>query len=105
MDPRQAATPVVPIREPGFAPGGAHHVENLTLLTRSTPGAPFAHVFAMARALWKGVIEFGAVSVPVKLYTAVRPQGIAFNMLHDQDLVRVRQQMVCPAHSGGEKDV
>jgi DNA end-binding protein Ku len=56
----------------------------------------------MARALWKGVIEFGAVAVPVKLYTAVRPQGIAFHMLHDQDHVRVRQQMVCPAHGDHE---
>jgi DNA end-binding protein Ku len=48
----------------------------------------------MARALWKGVIEFGAVAVPVKLYTAVRPQQIHFHML---------QQMVCPAH--GDREV
>ena len=59
----------------------------------------------MARALWKGVIEFGAVAVPVKLYTAVRPQTIAFHMLHDQDHVRIRQQMVCPAHAGGDREV
>jgi DNA end-binding protein Ku len=59
----------------------------------------------MARALWKGVIEFGAVTVPVKLYTAVRSQEIHFHMLHDQDNVRVRQQMVCRAHSGGELEV
>jgi DNA end-binding protein Ku len=60
----------------------------------------------MARALWKGVIEFGsAVAVPVKLYTAVRPKEIHFHMLHDQDNVRVRQQMVCPAHAGGEREV
>ena len=50
----------------------------------------------MARALWKGVIEFGAVAVPVKLYTAVRPQGIQFHMLHDQDHVRLQRKMVCP---------
>ena len=56
----------------------------------------------MARALWKAVIEFGAVSVPVKLYTAVRPQEIHFHMLHDQDGVRLRQQMVCPAHGDHE---
>ena len=57
----------------------------------------------MARALWKAVIEFGAVAVPVKLYTAVRPQEIHFHMLHDQDNVRLRQQMVCPAH--GDREV
>ena len=38
----------------------------------------------------------GAISVPVKLYTAVRPQGIAFRMLHDQDETPVRQVMECP---------
>lgn len=59
----------------------------------------------MARALWKAVIEFGAVSVPVKLYTAVRQQEIRFNMLHDQDHARLRQEMVCPAHAGGEQAV
>ena len=57
----------------------------------------------MARALWKAVIEYGAISVPVKLYTAVRPQQVNFHMLHDQDKVRVRQQMVCPNH--GEREV
>jgi DNA end-binding protein Ku len=59
----------------------------------------------MARALWKAVIQFGAVSVPVKLYTAVRQQEIRFNMLHDQDHARLRQEMVCPAHPGGEQEV
>jgi DNA end-binding protein Ku len=59
----------------------------------------------MARALWKGVIEFGAVAVPVKLYTAVHAKEIHFHLLHDQDNERVRQQMVCSAHSGGEREV
>jgi DNA end-binding protein Ku len=49
-----------------------------------------------ARALWKGVIEFEALSVPVKLYTAVRPQEIHFRMLHDQDLAPVKQVLECP---------
>jgi DNA end-binding protein Ku len=49
-----------------------------------------------ARALWKGVIEFEMVTVPVKLYTAVRPQGIHFRMLHDQDNVPVKQVLECP---------
>jgi DNA end-binding protein Ku len=57
----------------------------------------------MPRALWKAVIEFGAVAVPVKLYTAVRPRQIPFHLLHDQDEVRVRQQMVCPAD--GDREV
>ena len=48
------------------------------------------------RALWKGVIEADNLSVPVKLYTAVRPHEIHFRMLHDQDGVPVRQVLECP---------
>jgi DNA end-binding protein Ku len=49
------------------------------------------------RALWKGVIEAENLSVPVKLYTAVRPHEIHFKMLHDQDTAPVRQVLECPA--------
>ena len=53
---------------------------------------------AAPRAQWKAVIEVGGgMSVPVKLYTAVRPQSIHFRMLHDQDHQPVRQIMECPA--------
>lgn len=51
---------------------------------------------APMRALWKGVIEAENLSVPVKLYTAVRPHEIHFKMLHDQDSVPVRQVLECP---------
>ena len=51
---------------------------------------------ASMRALWKGVIEADNLSVPVKLYTAVRPHEIHFRMLHDQDGVPVRQVLECP---------
>jgi len=51
-----------------------------------------------ARAVWTGSIRFGLVDVPVKLYTAVRSQDIHFHLLHDQDGVRVAQEMVCPIH-------
>ena len=51
------------------------------------------------RALWKGVIEAENLSVPVKLYTAVRPHEIHFKMLHDQDGQPVRQVLECPAEN------
>ena len=47
------------------------------------------------RAMWKGVITFGAVSVPVKLYSALESQQVSFHLLHDQDNQRLKQQMVC----------
>ncbi len=47
-----------------------------------------------ARAMWKGVVELDGVSTPVKLYAAVEDRGVHFNLLHDQDMVRLRQRMV-----------
>lgn len=49
----------------------------------------------MPRPLWKGAISFGMVSIPVKLYTATEDKDIHFNMLHEKDLSRVRQKLVC----------
>lgn len=48
----------------------------------------------MARAIWKGVITFGKAKVPVKLYSAVEERGVHFRLLHEPDLVPVRQEMV-----------
>lgn len=48
-----------------------------------------------ARALYKAVISFAGVSVPVKLYTAVRKQSIQFHLLHDDDRARLTQQIIC----------
>jgi DNA end-binding protein Ku len=50
-----------------------------------------------ARSIWSGTISFGLVSIPVKLFTAVREQRVAFHMLHDQDHVRLQRKMFCPA--------
>lgn len=49
-----------------------------------------------ARALWKGSIRLGILTVPVKLYSAVRSKSISFRMLHDQDLAPIRHAMICP---------
>ena len=50
----------------------------------------------MARAMWKGAIQFGLVTIPVKLYLATESKGIAFNMLHKDDLSRIQMKIVCP---------
>jgi DNA end-binding protein Ku len=49
----------------------------------------------MARPLWKGAISFGMVSIPVRLYTATEEKDIHFNMLHDEDMSRIRQKRFC----------
>lgn len=49
-----------------------------------------------ARAIWKGVIRFGDVSVPVKLYSAVEDRSVHFRLLHEEGPVPVKQEMVHP---------
>jgi DNA end-binding protein Ku len=50
----------------------------------------------MARAIWKGVIRFGDVSAPVKLYSAVQDRGVSFRLLSERTLQPVKQRMVNP---------
>lgn len=49
-----------------------------------------------ARAMWKGVIGIGEERVPVKLYSAAQDRTVHFRLLHDEDLVPVRQRLVEP---------
>jgi DNA end-binding protein Ku len=49
-----------------------------------------------ARAIWKGRIRFGAVDVPVKLYSAVQDRSVHFRLLDARHREPVRQQMVDP---------
>ena len=51
----------------------------------------------MARAMWKGAIQFGLVTIPVKLYLATESDyTIRFNMLHEKDLTRIQMKTWCP---------
>jgi len=50
----------------------------------------------MARAMWKGAIQFGLVTIPIKLYLATESKGISFNMLHKDDLSRIQMKIWCP---------
>lgn len=49
-----------------------------------------------ARAMWKAVIRFGGVQVPVKLYSALEDRTVHFRLLHETDKVPVKQEMVNP---------
>jgi DNA end-binding protein Ku len=47
--------------------------------------------------MWKGAIQFGLVTVPVKLYLATESKyGVSFNMLHEKDLSRIQMKVWCP---------
>ncbi len=49
----------------------------------------------MARAIWSGAINFGLVSIPVKLFSAVRDHDLHFHMLHAEDLGTIHNERVC----------
>lgn len=49
----------------------------------------------MAHAIWSGAINFGLVTIPVKLFTAVRSDELSFNMLHAKDEGRIKYERVC----------
>ncbi|MFN2484117.1 MAG: Ku protein [Candidatus Limnocylindria bacterium] len=50
----------------------------------------------MARPMWRGAIQFGLVTIPVKLYLATESGGIGFNMLHAKCLNRIQMKTYCP---------
>ncbi len=47
------------------------------------------------RAIWKGAVSFGLVSVPVKLYAATESHDVSFRQVHAKDGGRVKYQRVC----------
>jgi DNA end-binding protein Ku len=55
----------------------------------------------MARPVWSGTISFGLVSVPVRLFTAVRSQDLRFRQINARTRAPVKQRRV-DAESGEE---
>ncbi len=47
------------------------------------------------RAIWKGAISFGLVTVPVKLYSATESHDVTFRQVHAKDGGRIKYQRVC----------
>jgi DNA end-binding protein Ku len=47
------------------------------------------------RAIWKGAVSFGLVSVPVKLYAATESHDVSFRQVHAKDGGRIRYQRIC----------
>jgi DNA end-binding protein Ku len=46
------------------------------------------------RSIWKGVISFGLVSIPVKLYSATEERDVAFHQVRRSDGSRIRYKRV-----------
>jgi DNA end-binding protein Ku len=49
--------------------------------------------------MWRGAIQFGLVTVPVKLYLATEARaGLSFNLLHKECGQRIQMKTHCPEH-------
>ena len=52
------------------------------------------------RAMWKGAISFGLVTVPINLVSATEARRtLAFNLLHKKDGSRIVEKRFCRAES------
>jgi len=49
----------------------------------------------MPRAMWKGAISFGLVTIPVAVYPATEEKTLRFNQLHAADGGRIRMKRTC----------
>lgn len=47
------------------------------------------------RAIWSGAITFSLVSIPVQLYTAIKPERLKFHWLHKQDHGKIQYVKYC----------
>ena len=50
------------------------------------------------RAIWKGAISFGLVTIPVKLYTATEPKDVRLRMLCAKHEAPIEEKRVCSAN-------
>jgi len=51
----------------------------------------------MPRSMWMGTLNFGLVSMPVRLYTATSSRSVHFHQLHAADHARIQQRRICSA--------
>src|SRR2546430_17141632 len=77
----------------GMAPRTARKEGTATAPTERKSGRSAART---PRAIWRGTISFGMVSIPVNLYTATESHDVRFHLLHNRDGVRLKNVRWCP---------
>src|SRR5258708_16688173 len=50
----------------------------------------------MASSVWRGIISFGLVSIPIRLYTAARSKRTFLHQIHNVCNTRLKQPLYCP---------
>ena len=47
------------------------------------------------RSIWRGAINFGMVTIPVKLYSATEQKDVRFHLVHKKDGARIVEKRFC----------
>jgi DNA end-binding protein Ku len=50
----------------------------------------------MAHSVWKGSLSFGLLTIPIRLFTAARSEGMNLHQIHQECKTRLRQPLFCP---------
>src|ERR1700719_1085053 len=50
----------------------------------------------MASSVWKGMISFGLVSIPIRMYAAARSKRTYLHQVHSKCNTRLKQPLFCP---------
>jgi DNA end-binding protein Ku len=49
------------------------------------------------RAMWKGAVSFGLVSIPIQLYAATENKNVSLHQVHEADGARIQYRRFCSA--------
>ncbi len=60
------------------------------------PALILPFLWVVPRSIWKGVITFGMVSIPVRLLPATQDKDVSFHLLHAEDHSRIKFKRWCP---------
>src|SRR3989442_13335549 len=78
------------------AAAGASTPPPIVIFSVSVMAARTSKAARTPRAIWRGTISFGMVSIPVNLYTATQSHDVRFHLLHKRDGVRLKNVRWCP---------
>src|SRR6185295_8587767 len=79
----------------GETRGGSSPPLGTTSARAAGRGLPQFRRVSVPRSIWKGVISFGMVSIPVRLFPATEDKDVDFHLLHAPDHSRIKFKRFC----------
>ncbi len=92
----RAQVPLLERHLPTESPRGAYGVCPMEQKRQLVRNVRYGNDKTMASTTWKGVMTFGLVSIPVRLYAAARSKRTYLHQLHDKCHTRLKQPLFCP---------